>query len=38
MEERRLGASGPEVGAIGKGAMSFSDMYGRRTKRKAAPS
>ena len=28
MEQRRLGANGPEVGAIGYGAMSFSDMYG----------
>ncbi|MBN9672373.1 aldo/keto reductase [Roseibium aggregatum] len=28
MEKRRLGANGPEVGAIGYGAMSFSDMYG----------
>ncbi|MEP1186952.1 MAG: aldo/keto reductase, partial [Roseibium sp.] len=28
MEKRRLGANGPEIGAIGYGAMSFSDMYG----------
>ncbi|KZM50073.1 aldo/keto reductase [Labrenzia sp. OB1] len=28
MEQRRLGANGPEIGAIGYGAMSFSDMYG----------
>lgn len=28
MEKRKLGANGPEVGAIGYGAMSFSDMYG----------
>ncbi|MBB97328.1 MAG: aldo/keto reductase [Rhodobacteraceae bacterium] len=28
MEQRKLGANGPEVGAIGYGAMSFSDMYG----------
>ncbi len=28
MEKRRLGSKGPEVGAIGYGAMSFSDMYG----------
>ena len=28
MEQRRLGANGPEVGAIGYGAMSFSDIYG----------
>ncbi|PWJ21033.1 aldo/keto reductase [Jannaschia seohaensis] len=28
MQRRKLGASGPEIGAIGYGAMSFSDMYG----------
>ncbi|MEM9969312.1 MAG: aldo/keto reductase [Pseudomonadota bacterium] len=28
MRTRKLGATGPEVGAIGYGAMSFSDMYG----------
>lgn len=28
MEQRRLGRAGPEIGAIGYGAMSFSDMYG----------
>ena len=28
MDTRKLGANGPEVGAIGYGAMSFSDMYG----------
>lgn len=28
MERRKLGQDGPEVGAIGYGAMSFSDMYG----------
>ncbi|EEE45505.1 aldo/keto reductase [Roseibium alexandrii] len=28
MKKRKLGANGPEVGAIGFGAMSFSDMYG----------
>ncbi len=28
MRKRRLGANGPEIGAIGYGAMSFSDMYG----------
>jgi aryl-alcohol dehydrogenase-like predicted oxidoreductase len=28
MEKRKLGANGPEIGAIGYGAMSFSDMYG----------
>ena len=28
MQKRRLGANGPEVGAIGYGAMSFADFYG----------
>lgn len=28
MEKRKLGPNGPEIGAIGYGAMSFSDMYG----------
>ena len=28
MDKRKLGANGPEIGAIGYGAMSFSDMYG----------
>lgn len=28
MGKRKLGANGPEIGAIGYGAMSFSDMYG----------
>lgn len=28
MQRRRLGAKGPEVSAIGYGAMSFSDFYG----------
>ena len=28
MEQRRLGENGPEISAIGYGAMSFSDMYG----------
>lgn len=28
MEKRRLGVNGPEIGAVGYGAMSFSDMYG----------
>ncbi|MEM0945933.1 MAG: aldo/keto reductase [Pseudomonadota bacterium] len=28
MKKRKLGANGPEVGEIGYGAMSFSDMYG----------
>lgn len=28
MEKRKLGSNGPEIGAIGYGAMSFSDMYG----------
>ena len=28
MQQRKLWASGPEVGAVGYGAMSFSNMYG----------
>ncbi|MFN0262647.1 aldo/keto reductase [Tepidamorphus sp. 3E244] len=28
MQKRKLGANGPEISAIGYGAMSFSDMYG----------
>lgn len=28
MKKRKLGANGPEVGCVGYGAMSFSDMYG----------
>ncbi|MEL6582950.1 MAG: aldo/keto reductase [Pseudomonadota bacterium] len=28
MQTRKLGANGPEISAIGYGAMSFSDMYG----------
>ena len=28
MQKRKLGADGPEIGAVGYGAMSFSDMYG----------
>jgi len=28
MKSRKLGANGPEIGAIGYGAMSFTDMYG----------
>ncbi len=28
MKTRKLGVNGPEIGAIGYGAMSFSDMYG----------
>ncbi|MGV6847299.1 MAG: aldo/keto reductase [Marinibacterium sp.] len=32
MKQRQLGAGGPEVSAIGYGAMSFSDMYGPTTE------
>jgi aryl-alcohol dehydrogenase-like predicted oxidoreductase len=28
MDKRKLGANGPEISAIGYGAMSFTDMYG----------
>lgn len=28
MKKRKLGVNGPEIGAIGYGAMSFADMYG----------
>ncbi|MGB1921198.1 MAG: aldo/keto reductase, partial [Candidatus Puniceispirillaceae bacterium] len=28
MDKRRLGAQGPEISAIGIGAMSFSNFYG----------
>ena len=28
MQQRKLGEKGPEIGAVGYGAMSFSDMYG----------
>ncbi len=28
MNRRKLGANGPEVSAVGSGAMSFFDMYG----------
>lgn len=35
MEKRRLGANGPEIGAIGYGAMSFSDMYGATTEKES---
>ncbi len=35
MEKRRLGAGGPEVSAIGVGAMSFAGVYGRTTEAEA---
>jgi aryl-alcohol dehydrogenase-like predicted oxidoreductase len=35
VEKRKLGANGPEVGAIGFGAMSFSDMYGPTNERES---
>ncbi len=35
MEQRKLGAQGPEIGAIGYGAMSFSDMYGPTNERES---
>ena len=35
MRTRRLGAGGPEVSAIGVGAMSFAGVYGRTTEAEA---
>ena len=35
MEKRKLGTNGPEIGAIGYGAMSFSDMYGRTNEKES---
>ena len=35
MQRRRLGAGGPEVSAIGIGAMSFAGVYGRTTEAEA---
>ena len=32
MQKRRLGAGGPEVSAIGVGAMSFAGVYGQTTE------
>lgn len=32
MQKRSLGANGPKVGAVGYGAMSFSDFYGKATQ------
>jgi aryl-alcohol dehydrogenase-like predicted oxidoreductase len=29
MQKRRLGTNGPQIGCVGYGAMSFSDMYGQ---------
>ncbi len=31
MKQRRLGQNGPTIGAVGYGAMSFSDFYGKAT-------
>ncbi|MEM9048387.1 MAG: aldo/keto reductase [Pseudomonadota bacterium] len=33
MQKRKLGRDGPEIGAVGYGAMSFSDMYGATDER-----
>ena len=35
MEKRRLGAGGPEVSAVGVGAMSFAGVYGETTEAEA---
>ena len=35
MQRRRLGAGGPEVSAIGIGAMSFAGVYGAATEAEA---
>ena len=35
MQKRRLGAGGPEVSAIGVGAMSFAGVYGRTSEEEA---
>lgn len=35
MQKRKLGAGGPEVSAIGVGAMSFAGVYGRTTEAEA---
>lgn len=35
MQKRRLGAGGPEVSAIGVGAMSFAGVYGETTEEQA---
>ena len=35
MQKRRLGAGGPEVSAIGVGAMSFAGVYGQSTEAEA---
>ena len=35
MQKRRLGAGGPEVSAIGVGAMSFAGVYGHATEAEA---
>ena len=35
MEKRRLGAGGPEVSALGVGAMSFAGVYGHTTEAEA---
>ena len=32
MTTRRLGRDGPEIAAVGYGAMSFSDFYGATTE------
>src|SRR6478609_5271872 len=35
MQKRRLGAGGPQVSAIGVGAMSFAGVYGQTTEAEA---